>query len=396
MCTASGWPERLRGRLPRPLWRVTALWAGWVTLLLLFQAAAWLRLDVVGPDTSYGWTVEHSTDTPRSGIGLSHVRWDSYHYLRLARFGYHRAEDAAYYPLYPVLMRGVALGLMQSLMPWAEPIQHYAAAGLAISIVASLAATWAMHALARAVLPSEDDALRATAYLLIFPTALFLLQVYTEALYLALAIPALALIVRRRWWAAGGLAALAAITRATGVLLAGAFAVYWYMDWRAGRRPPWHALGALALPGLAWIAHRAFLRLSSLDQTAAFAGYGRALFNPDGPRELAHQLGQMLTDPMGAVQIGLDLALPALVLWACWRIRHLAPGLSFYGVAVVILPLVTGTLVSLNRYALAAAPAFLGLALAGRDPLFDRLWTLGSVLVLALYTVAFAHGYWVG
>jgi len=155
-------------------------------------------------------------------------------------------------------------------------------------------------------------------------------------------------------------------------------------------------LGALALPGLAWIAHRAFLRLSSLDQTAAFAGYGRALFNPDGPRELAHQLGQMLTDPMGAVQIGLDLALPALVLWACWRIRHLAPGLSFYGVAVVILPLVTGTLVSLNRYALAAVPAFLGLALAGRDPLFDRLWTLGSVLVLALYTVAFAHGYWVG
>jgi len=236
MCTASGWPERLRGRLPRPLWRVTALWAGWVTLLLLFQAAAWLRVDVVGPDTSYGWTVEHSTDTPRSGIGLSHVRWDSYHYLRLARFGYHRAEDAAYYPLYPVLMRGVALGLMQPLMPWAEPIQHYAAAGLAISIVASLAATWAMHALARAVLPSDDDALRATAYLLIFPTALFLLQVYTEALYLALAIPALALIVRRRWWAAGGLAALAAITRATGVLLAGAVAVYWYMDGRAAAR----------------------------------------------------------------------------------------------------------------------------------------------------------------
>jgi len=96
------------------------------------------------------------------------------------------------------------------------------------------------------------------------------------------------------------------------------------------------------------------------------------------------------------VQISLDVALPALALWACWRVRRLAPGLALYGAAVVILPVITGTLVSLNRYALAATPAFLGLALAGRDPLFDRLWTLASALILALYLVAFAHGYWVG
>ena len=398
MSTASGSPERGLARLllDPAVRRVTALWAGWVVLLLLFQAAAGLRLDVVGPDTSYGWTVEHSTDTPRRGIGLSHVRWDSYHYLRLAQFGYHRAEDAAYYPAYPLLMRVVTEAITRPLMPWASALQQFAVAGLAISIVATLPATWALHALAREVLGHDDDALRATAYLLIFPTAFFLLQVYTEALYLALAIPTLLLTVRRRWWAAGALAALATITRATGFLLVGAIGVYWYTDWRAGRRPAWHSLGALGLPAAALLAHRLFLRLSDLDQDAAFAGYGRSVLNRDGLREISHQLGQMLTDPMGAVQIGLDVALPALALWACWRIRRAAPGLALYGAAVVILPLVTGTLVSLNRYALAATPAFLGLALAGRSALFDRLWTLGSALVLALYVVAFAHGYWVG
>lgn len=396
MSTASGWRDRAR-LLPDPaIRRVTWLWAGWVAILLLFQAAAWMRLDVTGPDTSYGWTVEHSTDTPRTGIGLSHVRWDSYHYLRLAQFGYHRAEDAAYYPAYPVLMRGVTEAITHPLMPWASALQQYAVAGLAISIVATLPAVWAMHALARDVLGSDVDALRATAYLLIFPTAFFMLQVYTEALYLALAIPALLMAVRRRWWAAGALAALATITRATGFLLVGAIGVYWYTDWRAGRRPAWRTLGALGLPAGAFLAHRLFLRLSDLDQDAAFAGYGRSVLNLDGLREISHQLGQMVTDPMGAVQIGLDVALPLLALWGCWRVRRAAPGLALYGAAAVILPLVTGTLVSLNRYALAATPAFLGLATAGRDPLVDRLWTLGSVLLLALHVVTFAHGYWAG
>ncbi|HMM27373.1 MAG TPA: mannosyltransferase family protein [Aggregatilineaceae bacterium] len=395
MFTASGSPKR-RLLADPAVRRITALWAGWVVILLLFQAAAWLRLDVTGPDTSYGWTEEHSTGTPRSGVGLAHVRWDSYHYLRLARFGYHYAEDAAYYPAYPVLMRGVALAIVRPLMPWADALRQYAVAGLAISIVATLPATWTLHALAREVLRSDDDALRVTVYGLIFPTAFFMLQVYTEALYLALAIPALLMAVRRRWWLAGALAALATITRATGFLLVGAIGVYWYTDWRAGRRPRWASLGAVALPGAALLAHRLFLRLSDLDQDAAFASYGRAVLNPAGLRDISHQLGQMLTDPMGAVQISLDVALPALALWACWRVRRLAPGLALYGAAVVILPVITGTLVSLNRYALAATPAFLGLALAGRDPLFDRLWTLASALILALYLVAFAHGYWVG
>ena len=97
---ASGWAERVRRALIRRrarlrrLWRTpafrdpTRLWIGWAVVLLLFQAAAGMRLAVVGPDTAYGWTHEYSADPPRTGIGLSHVRWDSYHYLRLARLGY--------------------------------------------------------------------------------------------------------------------------------------------------------------------------------------------------------------------------------------------------------------------------------------------------------------------
>jgi hypothetical protein len=364
--------------------------------MLLFQGAAWLRLDVDGPDTSYGWTVEHSTDTPRTGVGLLHVRWDSYHYLRLARLGYHQAEDAAYYPAYPLLMRAVALGIVGPLRPGADELEQYATGGLVVSILASLVAVWAMFALARDCLGDEMDALRATFYLLIFPAALFLTQVYTESLYLAFAIPALLCTVRRRWWAAGILAALAAITRPTGVLLVGAMAVYWWRDWQTGRRPRRTTLLAVLLPVAAWQGYALFLHLSGLDMGEAYAGYGRALFNIGGLREIADQLGQMLTDPMGAVQISLDLALPLVGLWACWHTRRAWPGLALYGAAAIVLPVTTGTLVSLNRYTLAAVPIYLALARAGRRPQFDRLWTLVSVLLLALSLIGFAHGYWTG
>ena len=274
-----------------------------------------MRLDVTGPDTSYGWTVEHSTDTPRTGIGLSHVRWDSYHYLRLAQFGYHRAEDAAYYPAYPVLMRGVTEAITRPLMPWASALQQYAVAGLAISIVATLPAVWAMHALARDVLGSDVDALRATAYLLIFPTTFFMLQVYTEALYLALAIPALLMAVRRRWWAAACSRRWRRL-RATGFLLVGASEYTGTLTGEPGRRSAWRTLGAGASGGRVSGAP-AVPATERFDQDAAFAGYGRSVLNLDGLREISHQLADG-DRSMGAVQIGW------MSRCRCWRCGLLA------------------------------------------------------------------------
>jgi hypothetical protein len=180
------------------------------------------------------------------------------------------------------------------------------------------------------------------------------------------------------------------------VFLVAAIGVYWVRDWRAGPRPPLRTLGALALPVAAWQFHALLLRRSGLDMDAAYASYGRQLLDLGGLRDIADQLGQMLTDPMGAVQISLDIGLAGMGLWACWRTRRDWPGLALYGAAVILVPLATGTLVSLNRYTLVAVPLYLALARAGRNPLFDRLWTLISVLLLALYLIAFAHGYWVG
>ncbi|HEX3052082.1 MAG TPA: mannosyltransferase family protein [Aggregatilineaceae bacterium] len=377
----------------------TKLWLGWVIIMILFQAAVWARLHVVGPDDAYGWTWEYSSTPPRVGLGLSHVRWDSYHYLRLAKMGYHGTQDAAFYPAYPVLMRYTALLFFKPVMPdvWAaRDIEVFARAGFAVSIIASLAAVWSMFILYRDLLGSDDDAFRATFYSLIFPTAMFMTQVYTESLYLALATPALIFLLRRQWWACGVLTVLATLTRATGVLIVGAMALHWLLDWRAGKRPPWHTLIPMVLPVITWQIHVAMLAAIGLNMNVAQKNFGRVMFSPDNIQIVLNDIGYMITHEMGFVPIMEDIALPALALWGCWKARRRWPVLALYGVASLAVPFATGQLVSMNRYAVIVVPMYLALAIKGRNPMFDRLWTTISLLLLALYMVGFAHGYWSG
>jgi hypothetical protein len=49
----------------------------------------------------------------------------------------------------------------------------------------------------------------------------------------------------------------------------------------------------------------------------------------------------------------------------------------------------------MHRYALTAPAVFIALASWGRNPIFDRLWTLASILWMGLLAAAFALDMWV-
>jgi hypothetical protein len=49
----------------------------------------------------------------------------------------------------------------------------------------------------------------------------------------------------------------------------------------------------------------------------------------------------------------------------------------------------------MHRYALTAPAVFIALAAWGRNPIFDRLWTLASILWMGLLAAAFALDMWV-
>src|SRR5205807_8304264 len=128
-------------------------------------------------------------------------------FLEIAERGYDHAS-AAFPPLYPA-----ALWLLGHVLGG-----QYVLAGIAISLAAALGSFVLLHRLAETRL-GADGARRAVLYLAVFPMSLFLQAVYSESLFLLLALAAFVLAERGRHLEAGVAAGLAILTRAIGIAL---------------------------------------------------------------------------------------------------------------------------------------------------------------------------------
>jgi Mannosyltransferase (PIG-V) len=202
------------------LWSRIAIWVGAIFAFFFFEPNRHPQADRW--DTQRLHELGYVTDI--------WARWDSDYFLRIGEDGYDQAS-AAFHPLYPALV--AVLGRIF--------FGHYVLAGVVISLAATLGAFVLLHRLAEARL-GEDGARRTVLYLAVFPMALFLQAVYSEALFLFLALLAFFLAERGRYPAAGIVAGLAVLTRAAGIALLPALAV---LAWRERERLK--ALGGLAL-----------------------------------------------------------------------------------------------------------------------------------------------------
>ena len=185
-------------------------------------------------------------------------RWDAPHYTDIAVFGY-MANDPGnlsapgysqvfpgdldlyivFFPLFPWLIAAVNAVI-------GEPIFS----AFLVATVASLFVAPLLYRLVSVDL-GHRIGLWTAGFLLVFPTAYFLHIGYTESLFLSLAFGSMWLARTNRWWLAGLLAALAALTRVNGLILAPALAVEAYLQWRADPerrlRAAWLAIGGVAI-----------------------------------------------------------------------------------------------------------------------------------------------------
>jgi hypothetical protein len=159
------------------------------------------------------------------------ANWDGAWFTRVARHGY-GADDgtAAFYPLYSGLLAGVGRVFGG----------HYAIAGVVLSLAAAAVAFVLLRRLTAFEL-GEETARRAVVLLAVFPLSLFLGAVYSESLFLALAVGAFYAARRGRWPLAALATAAAFLTRPTAVALWAGLLV---LAWRAPDRTR----------ALAWIA----------------------------------------------------------------------------------------------------------------------------------------------
>src|SRR3954449_6071105 len=166
-------------------------------------------------------------DTPRLTHALADpllaplARWDAVWYLRVAETGYGESEArAAFFPLYPLLVRGLAT-------PFGASPAALLVAAYAIALSAFLGALALLHRLASLEL-GRPLARPALLLLAVFPAALYFGAPYAESLFLLLSVGAFYAARTDRWALAGACAAGAAAPRNSGVLLMLPLLIIWW------------------------------------------------------------------------------------------------------------------------------------------------------------------------
>lgn len=322
------------------------------------------------------------------------TRWDGLEYLLIAHGGYSyqpgQQSSIAFAPLYPLLLRvGRLLG------GDAPGFDATIAVGLVVSNLALAVALGYLVALVRLDFDPATAA-RTSLYVLLFPTTLFLSALYPESLFLALSTGAFYYARGGRWWLAGVLGGLAALTRPQGALIVLPLALEYASQHRFDPRRFRPELLALALIPAGFALWAAYVYLLTGEPTAVFAAqsaWGRALTPP------WQVLAAFFSEPLaghGSLHSPLDLAFAllflVLVVLSWWRVR---PSYALLASLFYLLMVSSGPLVSLMRNGLHLFPVFIVLALSGRLRVFHWTFVIVSTLLALRFMVAFAQGYWV-
>ena len=420
-------------------------WLAWAIIVLTFQTWATSRIDPKYPDHAQDWTSRWTNEGYQTGhvyllepFMNNQVAWDSEYYLAIAVGGYddprsphltptgvttsvvdHSVVQSgssfsqsislsyAFLPFYPLMIRIFAFPLQ---ILGLNPIATATLAGVMVSALGALLGMLALYDLTRDSL-GEEGALRAAFYLVIFPTGFFLIQVYTEGLFVGLAFGCLAMLRRKQWLLAALLGVAATLTRAVGVALVIPMALTWIrmgewvdldLEWRQifhqgiSMRPLGRALLAFSPLLVFGVWKFSYLGLAFDYIESNYFGRGflslgfafyvwaeafRTMLSGTNPQHTAYYLTEFLGLAIGVL--------------ACIATIRTHPEVGWFSLAVVLISWGSGPAQGIHRYVLGAPAVFITLARWGQNPVFDRAWTLLSILLMGALAMLFAFDMWV-
>lgn len=389
-------------------------WLTWAVILVGYMQLSHMRYAPYRPDEALIWTADETTSRSNNDKPYllepflnSQVAWDSEFYLGIATVGYDNPDirevelgregynmSYAFFPLYPYLMKVVRLPFVALGM---SAISASTAAGVLISLLGTLMGMFALYDLLHAEL-GEDGALRATFLMLIFPTSLFLATVYTEGLFLGLSLGSLALMRRRQFVVAAILAALATWTRAVGGALLIPLAWAWLSAFLAAdkKSPILWRLPLVLLPVLAYGLWR--MAFGVPFDGVQIAWFGNQPFQFELTLDAWDQLLKRAADvPETAFMVAMGIGTIALSALSCLLAARRYPELALFGLVALAVPLTSGwtSSQSMFRYVLAVPTLWVLLGRWSRYVVFERAWTLFSILLLGMHAFLFSYDFWV-
>jgi hypothetical protein len=393
----------LRSSVVRPFWSMIGI----RTTYWLFAVVCLLWVPIRTGIPPYG-TFSAQSDL----LFNAFAQWDSTWFHRIAEHGYDVEQTAAFFPLYPLVVRALAAVLGSIIV-----------AGVVVSLVSAGVGAVCFVRIAQLAAPrSADDAFLLLA---LYPIAFIFTAVYSDGLFFALAAAGFLAALRQRSILAGVLGGLAVATRLMGLALLHAFLVLLWPKRPVARNWLRVVPTLVCMPGALLVYaiylhehfHDAFAfvhaqRVFWLRHTPTLGPIG-GLWNAlksgeQGAAELIRHLPARQGAPGGygmpeqwaiwnLTQLLLLLAAFWLT-WVAWKRLGPAYGLYSLGTLLILLSSVADVvpLVSIPRFLLSDFPLFIALAgiVESRPRLrLGVLIAFGSVGAVA--AVAFSHHVWV-
>jgi hypothetical protein len=329
-----------------------------------------------------------------------YARYDSGWYDSIIKGGYRpppalgEPSAHAFFPLYPEIAR------LLHLMTGIDGFQT------------ALLVTWASLFFAVPLFVEEarvrlgaDRALGALPFLLLYPVAFFLTAVYTDALFLLIALLAFRFVRRGELGWALLVAYLSGLTRAPAAVMGPGLALAWLLgrkdDLPLRRWSGAALLGATPFLGVAsWIWGIGFAKGEPGLFFRSMGTWRQAAGNPvGGPSAFVEEFRRMWTTGHFRNHPGAVAPYAHFVLWffvaalQLWKRRWAD---AAWSAAFLVLPVATGTSAGIPRYTLTIFPGHLALAeMCDGRPVLRYAWLSVYVAVLLLNAAFFTNWHFV-
>lgn len=322
------------------------------------------------------------------------ANFDGRHFINIATQGYQHT-NFAYFPLYPLTI---------SLAGYVLPFSHLYL-GIGISLAAFLFALVYVYKIVLLDF-SKNIALWTIIFLAIFPLSFFYNAVYTDSLFLALSVASFYFARRNNWLVAGVLGFLAATSRLSGVVLAPALLVEWFLQYKGKNlftlNNAFSALLAPALTILGTIAYMIYLQVNFGD----FLLFQKSMsaWNQEGfvfPLQVIVRYLKIFwsVDPSLLVYWVAVLEFVSVILYFALSYYVSKKVRLTYGIFMFLLLILvpfTGTFAGTPRYLLHLFPAFIALACVTSGKAYARRVVLLFFLIMGfILSALFTRGYFI-
>lgn len=389
-----------------PLVTPLILWFMWFVGQILISL---IILNIEPIPWRIGYTFREFSDPTHivSWIGIR-SNFDGYHYLTIANDGYSEPHRA-FFPLFPYVLRYLSL------------FTGYGTfiVGLVVNSVLSSAACIAWYYIFREVTGSWEKSKSALITFLLFPTAFFLLCIYTESLFLLLFGLFVLGYTHKKTLLYTTTGVLIGLTRLSGVFVALIPITFLVCKWREEKLIRASDILAIASPFIGLSIYMIYLMFSAGDPLAFI--HAQQGFNNARSTSII-LLPQVLWRyfkifVFARFDVGYFVALFEfltfngalyLAVRGIWtQIPHLFVnknrypdnlklriGLLLFSAANLILPTLTGTLSSIPRYALMSMGIFILIAEIPSKRIRTTFWIVSALLQITLFAL-FSYGYFV-